>query len=215
MAEVIINSFFTKNGVPQTGLTPTIRIWEVTTLGYDLVIGAPNGSSIASDGSMTEILDGVSSDGFYSYTFTDVNGYDPTKTYLFRSDGGATLKAGERYQVSSTDPTQDIAELSGSVADAVWEEPASWHTNSDTMGLLENQISANTSSIAISMTNAISLIETLLQYQTNRTKLDKANKTLTIYDDLGTTAIKIFDLKDSSGNPSITEICERVPRSTP
>ena len=137
MAEVIINSFFTKNGVPQTGLTPTIRIWEVTTLGYDLVIGAPNGSSIASDGSMTEILDGVSSDGFYSYTFTDVNGYDPTKTYLFRSDGGATLKAGERYQVSSTDPTQDIAELSGSVADAVWEEPASWHTNSDTMGLLE------------------------------------------------------------------------------
>ena len=101
------------------------------------------------------------------------------------------------------------------MADAVWEEPASWHTNSDTMGLLENQISANTSSIAISMTNAISLIETLLQYQTNRTKLDKANKTLTIYDDLGTTAIKIFDLKDSSGNPSITEICERVPRSTP
>lgn len=35
--------------------------------------------------------------------------------------------------------------------------------------------------------------------------------TLTIYDDDCTTPLQTFYLKDSNGNLSITEVCERVP----
>ena len=52
----------------------------------------------------------------------------------------------------------------------------------------------------------------ILKYSANRTKIDKIAKTLTVFDDNGTTPIKVFDLKDFNGVASITEIAERAPR---
>ena len=53
------------------------------------------------------------------------------------------------------------------------------------------------------------LIKGLVKHAQNRWKID--NNQLTIYDNDGTTPLYVFDLKDSSGNPTETNPYERVP----
>ena len=58
----------------------------------------------------------------------------------------------------------------------------------------------------------IELLVTLLcKYETNRTKIDGAAKTMIIYDDDCVTPLRTFSLRDATGTPSTTDICERVP----
>ena len=112
------------------------------------------------------------------------------------------------------------------VAQTVWAAQASGNHASGSFGELVAQtntsvdliasdvatvIDAGVSSILVSQAAAQSLIETLLKYQRNRTRIDKNAKQMIIYDDDTLTPIKIFDLKDSNGDPSITEIIERMP----
>lgn len=73
-----IVAFFTNQGSPETGLTPTIRIWD---------IGA--GALVVTDEAMTEL-----GDGFYHFSFA---AYDENKDYAIRCDGGNTLDDFERY----------------------------------------------------------------------------------------------------------------------
>ena len=70
--------FFASAGVPQTGLTPIIDIYDVSDNSVDV-----------NDGSMSEI-----GGGGYKYNFT---GHDATKDYFFVADGGATLSNSDRY----------------------------------------------------------------------------------------------------------------------
>lgn len=78
MTKKIITSF-TNSGSPATGLSATIRIWDLAT-----------NSLVVTDAAMTEIAG-----GFYSYSFTT---YDEEKDYAIRCDGSATLTSdGERY----------------------------------------------------------------------------------------------------------------------
>lgn len=73
-----ITAYFTEAGTPKTGLTPTIRIRDVS-----------DNSLKVTDASMTEI-----GDGWYKYTFTSfVIGTE----YVIRCDGGATLTDPDRY----------------------------------------------------------------------------------------------------------------------
>ena len=98
-------SYFSNNFVPATGLTPTIDAWE------------SDGTQIITAATMTE-----SDGGFYYYEFS---GYDDTKDYGFRADGGATLPSNERYVTASNDLNQvttattsitsDIASVQGDV----------------------------------------------------------------------------------------------------
>lgn len=78
-----ILSFFTNNGTPQTGLSPTIDIWE------------PDGTQVVNAQSMTEI-DG----GFYYYEFSS---YDGSKDYSIRAYGGASLPTSEQYVFGSNE----------------------------------------------------------------------------------------------------------------
>lgn len=57
-----------------------------------------------------------------------------------------------------------------------------------------------------------SLISTLYKYENNRTKVDPNNHTLTIYDNDGTTPLKVFNLRDFSSQPSYVEVAEKVPQ---
>jgi len=196
-----ITSYFSKNGTPKLGLSPSIRIWNVTPAGETLVIGSP-------DGLMSEI-----NDGFYKYIFTVANGYVETNEYVIRSDAeDNTLSQSERFTVASiSEDTLSDATINA-VVDGVWEEQATDHIDTGTTGLMLNQIKADTASIKIDTTSIIALCETLLKYDRNRTQIDKTAMTLTIYDDNGTTPLTVFDLKDAGGNPSITEICIRDPQ---
>lgn len=73
-----ITTFFTENGVPKTGLSPTINIIEV------------NGTVRVTNWPLTEV-------GLWFYVY-DFNYYDPDKIYCYQIDGTATLSGWERYK---------------------------------------------------------------------------------------------------------------------
>jgi len=100
MAQTEINSFFSDAGVPaiNIGTTtpgyPRVRIWEVNGAVQTLIVGAPNGTGQATDGVMLEII-GTGSppaqDGFYTFDFTPILGYDQSSNYVIRTDAGPSL----------------------------------------------------------------------------------------------------------------------------
>ncbi|MBI9086817.1 MAG: hypothetical protein JEZ11_24685 [Desulfobacterales bacterium] len=85
-------------GVPATGLSPTITIYNVTT-----------GAAVISAQPMTEIAG-----GFYKYDFS---AYDSTAEYIFACDGGATLEDQERYLEGSTGIAGDITRILTDIID--------------------------------------------------------------------------------------------------
>jgi len=207
---IIISSFFTKNGIPQSGLTPTIRIWEVSGGSHDLLVGSPNGSTQSVDGNMIEVAD-IGSDGFYKFEFTEALGFDKNKTFVARSNGGTSLSFGERFQVVGMNPSEalDVAGISS----AVWDAQTVDYNDPGTFGAEINSISSTTQSIAVAVTDCQILLDILLKYETNRTKIDPVAKTLTVYDDNCTTPLRVFQLLDSTGTPSVESVCERKPIS--
>ena len=233
MAEIIITSFFTSGGSPITGLTPSIRIWEVDAADQTLLIGATEGlngagpvgggapaGAIGADGTMLEMHDktaaaagsgglplGGSQDGFYRYVFDTVNGYDPDKAYVFRVDGGVAQPNGERYQAGEFDATSNADQM----VDLFYNEPKLEHLVAGSFGEAFNQDNTNIADLVLDVA-AIEVIVTLLcKYETNRTKIYGTAKTMIIYDDDCVTPLRTFSLRDAAGVPSTTDICERIP----
>jgi hypothetical protein len=196
---MIINSYFTFGGGPATGLTPTIKVWEVVSgapITYVLVV---NNASVTVG----------NSDGFYSYDFSI---YDPAKNYLVRVDGGTMLPPNERYSVATVEASAGTGSYTiQDIVDGVWDEPASSHITAGTMGVYQNETHADVQQLRVDVTTALSVLDLLLKYESNYTKIDKAAYTLTVYDDDKITALRVFALKDSTGAPSVTEVCIRDP----
>lgn len=213
MASVVITSFFTRGGVPatdietvSTGTLPVVRIWEVSD-------GTPAGDAFIGEFTMVPMEDGANDDGFYKYEFTDSpDGYDPQKTYTFRSDGGPSLPAVDRYQVARLDPSDNIE----SISDAVWDEPKADHLAAGSTGEALSQIKADTTAITqnlyLGADSVLDVVQTLLKLEAGRTKIDPVTKTLTVYDEDCTTILRQYNLYDSTGAPSVTDVCERVPK---
>jgi len=212
MADIIIGSFFSNISGPVSGLSPTVRIWEVTGSGHDLVIGSPCGSVQNVDGAMTELDDcgspATTTDGFYRFTFTSALGYDPTKTYVVRVDGGASLSSGNRYQVREIPPD---------TAYQVWSEQTSDHLIAGSTGLALAQTKAETTNISnalyLDTDSVLNVLEVLTKHELGRTRIDPTAKTLTVYDEDCTTVLRVYDLYNASGTKSVEDVCERVPRS--
>lgn len=192
MPNKIISVHFTLNGVPQGGLTPHIDIYELNPL-----VPTTN-TTVVSAEPLTEIAA-----GWYRYDFA---GYDPHKNYVFTVDGGNVLPAGQRYKTGGNDSYEE------EISAQVWNEQLIDHTSSGSAGMALNQIKADVASLAVGDTTLASLLNTLLKYERNRTRIDAAAATLTIYDDDGTTPLTVFDLKDLNGMPSVLEVCERMPQ---
>jgi hypothetical protein len=89
-----ILSFFTDDGLPKTGLTPTIKIRDVS-----------DGSLLVNGSSMSEV-----GDGFYRY---DYSAYDSEKDYAIVCDGGISLSDPERYVFAGNE--NYIDDITGSV----------------------------------------------------------------------------------------------------
>ncbi len=75
-------AFFTENGTPKTGLSPTIDVWKL------------DGSQVVTAQAMTEIAG-----GFYYYDFTT---YDEDLDYVIRADS-VTLTGSDRYVYASNE----------------------------------------------------------------------------------------------------------------
>lgn len=212
MAEIIISSFITDNGLPATTLDPgfpLIRIWEVTNSTYTLIVGSPNGSGLSTDQTMTEVTDGTSEDGFYSFVFNTAIGYDPTKNYLVRVNAGPSVPNSERYQVA----TLDFESTGEGIADSVWEAASSNYTNTTEMGGRANAVFTNTGQLLLDVADVNTLVDLAVKYQTNRTKIDIASKSLIVYDNDSTTELRRFQLLDAVGNSNVIDVAERDPIS--
>ena len=96
MTTIKIITAFTENGLPKTGLSPVIDIWET------------DGTQVITNQAMTEIAGGG-----YFYSFAT---YDDTEDYYIRCDS-VTLTGTERYSFQSndlgqvTDPTNKILKI--------------------------------------------------------------------------------------------------------
>lgn len=213
MASVVIASFFTRAGEPATDIEsvttgyPKIRIWRITD-------GTPAGDSFVGEYVMTAMEDGSEDDGFYKFEFDDVaHSYDPTGTYTFRADGGPSLTQGERYQAARLDPSETLDPES--VAEAVWDVQRSDHLTPGTTGEALSQIKADTTAIAnnlyLDADSVLEVVQLLLKFETGRTRIDPVANTLTVFDEDCTTPLRVFDLLDSTGAPSVADVCERRP----
>ena len=185
----IITVHFTTNGAPRSGLQPVI---EVRALG-----STPTSSTIVALSTMDEVAN-----GWYRF---DVADSDPTKNYIFNIDGGDTLNNNDRYKYGGN---ESYAE---DITTTVLDEPLIEHTVTGSLADSVLKIKADTASIMINEAGLATLLNTLLKYQRNRTKIDTAEATLTIYDDDCTTPLTVFHLHDFNGMPSVQEVCERVP----
>jgi len=99
-----IKAYFSKNGLPATGLIPKLT-------GYDLF----DNSIVLNAVDMSEVGNGI-----YKYDFTR---YDNSKDYSFISDGGVTLSDYERYADGDSDDSGEIDQIyqklpTGQIADS-------------------------------------------------------------------------------------------------
>lgn len=88
-----IVAFFSSSGVPVLGLSPTIRIRDLS-----------DDSLVVTDASMSEV-----GDGHYQYNFSS---YDKDIDYAIRCDGGNTLANSDRYTYGANENyVEDISEV--------------------------------------------------------------------------------------------------------
>lgn len=187
----IITVHFSSSGIPQPGLSPTIGIYELHATNPAI------NTLVVASGIVAEI-----GNGWYRYNFTT---YDNTKNYVYTFDGGSSLQACERYKIGGNESYAEDISVS------VWNEPALDHLGTGSTGLVLTQIKSDTASVMISQGALSTLLNTLLKYEKNRTKIDTTAATLTVYDDDCVTPLHVFNLKDHLGNPSVAEVCDRVP----
>lgn len=111
---MIIEASFTNSGTPQTGLSPTIRIRELPT------------TLVVTDEAMSEVGEGT-----YYYDYV---GYDVTKDYAIRCDGGVGLSDSDRYKFAGNESYYE------DVANAVWSENVSGYIVDGTFGNLTQRM---------------------------------------------------------------------------
>lgn len=187
----IISVHFSSKGIPVSGLTPTIDIYELD------AINPLINTLVINDGVCIEI-----GGGWYRYDFLT---YDFRKNYVFTFDGGVVLLPHERFKCGGNDGyVEDISS-------EVWNEPLITHIDPGSTGEALAQARANTATILINEVTMLTLLNLLLKYERNRTKIDVPNNQLIIYDNDGITPLTVFNLKDFNGMPSVASVCERVP----
>jgi len=192
LADDTITAFFCDAGDPKTGLTPTIRIWAIN-------VGSPGADSLVVGGGSPQVFMTEVGDGFYKFNFA---AYNPRIDYNFRADAGAGagLALTDRFAVGATEAPDPVEMWDVALADAT----AIAGSIGDT--LIDNQ-----TTIVANQVTMTALLNTLIQYECGRSKIDPIAKTLTIFESDCTTILKVFELRDSGGNPSILEVCERFP----
>lgn len=66
--------------------------------------------------------------------------------------------------------------------------------------------------ITVTVGNMSAVVNDIIKYSANKSIIDINAKTLTIYEDNGVTPLRVFDLQDSNGVASITDIYRRIPQ---
>ncbi len=185
----IIAARFRLDGTPQTGLSPTIDIYNATT-----------DALVINDAAMTEVADGL-----YKYIFLEGSGFDPTVDYLYTADGGVAItNDSERFQEGACCAAEPEV-IGAQAANDVWTADQSLYGDINTMGGRHNATFSNTGQLLLD-------VDFIRKFQTNRTRIDTVANTLTVFDDDGISVLWVFDLKDGGGVGSSDPVCERDPQ---
>ena len=91
---MLIISFFTEQGLPKSGLSPTIDVVDIEA-----------DTLIVNSAGMTALTD--MTHGYY-YDFTT---YDKTKKYAITVDGGAVLNNIDRYQFATNEEDSGVVDI--------------------------------------------------------------------------------------------------------
>ncbi len=140
-----IVAFYTDDGTPATGLSPTIRIRDLS-----------DNSLVVTDAAMTEV-----GDGHYQYNFTT---YNADEDYAIRCDGGITLSDSDRYtyagnenyieDIEGSNLSTQIIGVSADVADVntnvLGVSAAVGDISSDTTNIITEIDSVNTNVLGVS-----------------------------------------------------------------
>lgn len=191
MATKILTAHFSISGTPVVGLTPTIDI-------YELDPAVPTNNPMVVSGDPVIEIGG----GWYRYQFIT---YNPSRNYVFTFDGGASLPGNERYKIGGNESYEE------EITDSVWNEPSLDHQIPGSTGEVMVQTKADTTTILMNQVTITALINTVLKYSRNRTKIDLPAAQMIIYDDDGVTPLTTFNLLDFNGMPNVQEVCEKVP----
>lgn len=97
------------------------------------------------------------------------------------------------------------------IASDVWDATLIDHVTPGSVGEALAQTKAAAEGSTVSVVTVTNMVEELLKYDRNRTKIDVVTKQLTIYDNDGVTPIRVFNLRDRNGVPSVVESMERIP----
>jgi hypothetical protein len=101
------------------------------------------------------------------------------------------LRADHTDAGSFGESIQDVLGSPANIADAVWDELSTGHVAAGSMGLF---------------------MRDLRWAAYNRRKVDTPTNTEHLYEDDGNTDHQVWDLKDSGGNPTSTDVFEKVPQ---
>ncbi len=195
---MIVSAYFTVNGEPEEGLGPIIQITEVSEDN-----GSIQSNTVIDFSDEEEMVD--IGGGFYAFNFSEAKGYTLGNDYLILMDGGDVQNLDNRFIPTSARDNVDLeSDVISNITTNVWSEDITAYDTSEAGGVLSDTQN--------STIDTIDLIEELLKYDKNRTRINRSNRTLTVYDNDGTTPLRIFDLKDQNGNASISEVYERDPR---
>jgi len=74
-----------------------------------------------------------------------------------------------------------------------------------------DDIDDSVNEVKVDITDMFIIISQIKKFNFNRSKIDAIEKTLTVYDDDGITPIVVFSLLDTSTQPSVTEVAEKLP----
>lgn len=122
------------------------------------------------------------------------------------SSGGSSLTLQNVRDAMTLGPTLPVS--SDSIDEKLNDSLAAHSANAVVTTDIQNRIT----NLQLSLSSTTTLVETLLKYESNRTRVDRTAKTLTVYDDDGVTPLRVFNLLDETGSPSTDDILERMPQ---
>jgi hypothetical protein len=146
---------------------------------------------------------------------------------LIRANGGTGGDCPDVFQIATAVRNELSAELSridvnissrssqSSVDDLQSSVNSSFDAVVNLLNVLDSKIALlddQITTIDLDVSSMMLVLSELKKMNFNRSRIDPIEKTLTIYDDDDITPIVIFNLLDTSGDPSIEEVAEKVPQ---
>ena len=161
--------------------------------------------------------------GYAIHAEAEVDGLTIGENVVYHDNNGGNTNPQLNILTSTAfNVTENAREEQSNV---IWDESIADHTTVGSTGetlqtavvdinsvrTTVNGIDANVTTVDTTVDSILLLCQELLKYDKNKTAIDSTAKTLTVFDDDGITPLKVFQLRDEGGTPSVQEVYIRDP----